>query len=72
MLAFELAQLDTMIGKNDRAAEVLFNAWRGDRSFREAMVNAWILAILADKKEYVDEIVKTANIQILQEPELSV
>ena len=70
MLAFEHAQLDATIGKNDRAAEVLRDAWRLDHSYADARSNAWIIAILAKRNDIVSEIAGATDISKLGEPEL--
>ena len=70
MLAFELAQLYTMIGKNERAAEVLRDAWRSDHTYAEARVNAWAIAILAKRSDIASEIAGATDFSKLGEPEL--
>ncbi|MBI2056278.1 MAG: O-antigen ligase family protein [Candidatus Sungbacteria bacterium] len=70
MLAFELAQMYMNIGKNDRAAETLRDAWRADHSYPDARVNAWVIAIIGKKPEIAAEIASATDFVLLKEPEL--
>lgn len=70
MVAFELAQLDTMIGKNERAAEVLHQAWKHDPSYSEARANAWVIGIIAKRQDIAGEILKSTDLEKIGEAEL--
>lgn len=69
-VAFELAQLYVLTGKNDRAAEVLFDAWNLEKKYTEAGVNAWIFAALSKNQDIVVQVASTISLNSLREQDL--
>lgn len=69
-IAFELAQFYALTGKAEKAGEILRAAWRLDKSYRDAAVTYWTVAILAKNAEMVHEVASETDVTRLREPDL--
>lgn len=66
----ELANADLMLGDVDAAITALKTAWDLDRSYREAGINLWIIAILGKYSDLIEEVKSVIPIEDIGGQEL--
>jgi len=69
-LAFELAQYYVSTGQNDAARDVLYRAWKFDPTYKIAGVHTWVLAVVTNKPDIVNEVAALYPLTLLSEVDL--
>lgn len=71
MAAFELAQYYALRGDGEHAVGELYRAWRLAPDYRTAAMHLWVFSILTGKKNYVDEVRASFNLDNVPEADLN-